>query len=108
MKACENLLNVTRSPAVGLYPKACAALGLEAKRAIPKHLGTQVPRPRRWHALATGYARKSGQPLGFLPKGGTCATTGAHPPNVARSSRWRQLDLLVLPGAALLGATSQV
>ena len=36
--------NVTRSPGVRLYPKVCAALGLEAEHATPKHLGTQVPR----------------------------------------------------------------
>ena len=71
--------NVIRRPGVRLHPKACAALGLEAERATPKHHGTQVPRPRGWHALGTGYARKSGEPLGFRPKEGTCAGTGAHP-----------------------------
>ena len=30
------------------------------------------------HALRTGYARKSGEPLGFRPKEGTCASTGEH------------------------------
>ena len=44
-------LNVTQSRGVGLHPKACAALGLEAERAAPKHVGTQLPRTRRWHAL---------------------------------------------------------
>ena len=51
--------NVTQSPGVRLQPKACAALGLEAERATPKHLGTQVPRTCM-HALGMGYARKSG------------------------------------------------
>ena len=48
------------------------------------------------HALRTGYARKSGEPLGFRPKEGTCASTGEQrrdkhvtpaaisPPGVAR------------------------
>ena len=45
---------------VKLQPKASAALGLEAEHATPKHLRTHVPRPRRWHALGSGYARKSG------------------------------------------------
>ena len=39
--------NEIRSPGLRLHPKACAALGLEAERATPKHLGTQVPRRRR-------------------------------------------------------------
>ena len=100
--------NVTRSPGVRLRPKADPALGLKAGRAAPKHLGTQVPRPRRLHALGTGYARKSDELLGFCPKEGTCASTGAHPPGVTRSTRLRQLALRMLPGAALFGATSQV
>ena len=66
-------------PGVRLHPKACAALGLEAGRATPKRLGTLVPRTCML-ALGTGYARKSGEPLGFRPKEGTCASTGAHPP----------------------------
>ena len=69
--------NEIRSPGVRLHPKARAALGLEAEGATPKHLGTPVPRTRM-HALGTGYARKSGEPLGFRPKEGTCASTGAH------------------------------
>ena len=60
------------------------------------------------HALGTGYARKSGEPLGFRPKEGTCASTGAQPPSMTRTSRWRMSALPVLPGAALLGATTQV
>ena len=32
--------NEIRRPGVRLHPKACAALGLEAERATPKHLGT--------------------------------------------------------------------
>ena len=92
---------------VRLHPKASAALGLEAERATPKHLGTPVPRTCM-HALGTGYAEKSGEPLGFRPKKGTCASTGAHPPGETSTSRWRQSALPVLPAAALLSATSQV
>ena len=76
--------NEIRRPGVRLHPKACAALGLEAERATPKHLGTPVPRTCM-HALGTGYARKSGEPLGFRPKEGTCASTGAHPPGMTSS-----------------------
>ena len=76
--------NEIRRPGVRLHPKACAALGLEAERATPKHLGTPVPRTCM-HALGTGYARKSGEPLGFCPKEGTCASTGAHPPSMTSS-----------------------
>ena len=98
--------NEIRSPGVRLHPKACAALGLQAELAKTKHLKTPVPRTCM-HALATGYARKSGEPLGFCPKEGTCASTGAHPPSDTSASRWRQSALLVLPWATLLGATSQ-
>ena len=76
--------NEIRRPGVRLHPKACAALGLEAERATPKHLGTPVPRTCM-HALGTGYATKSGEPLGFRPKEGTCASTGAHPPGMTSS-----------------------
>ena len=76
--------NEIRRPGVRLHPKACAALGLEAERATPKHLGTPVPRTCM-HALGTGYARKSGEPLGFRPKKGTRASTGAHPPGMTSS-----------------------
>ena len=55
--------NEIRSPGVRLHLKACAALGHEAERATPKHLVTPVPRTCM-HALETGYARKSGDPLG--------------------------------------------
>ena len=99
--------NEIRSPGVKLHPKACAALGLEGQRATAKHLGTPVPR-MCMHALVTGYARKSGETLGFRPKEGACASKGAHPPGVTSTSRWRRSALLVMPGAALLGATSQV
>ena len=99
--------NEIRSPGVRLHPKACAALGLEAERATPKHLGTPVLRTCM-HALGTGYARKSVEPLGFRPKEGTCASTGADPPGMTSRSRWRRSALPVLPGPALLGATSQV
>ena len=74
--------NEIRRPGVTLHPKACAALGLEAERGTPKHLGTLVPRTCM-HAL--GYARKSGEPPGFCPKEGTCASTGAHPPGMTSS-----------------------
>ena len=69
--------NEIRRPGVRLHPKAWAALGLEAERATPKRLRTLVPRTCM-HALGTGYARKSGEPLGFRPIEGTCASTGAH------------------------------
>ena len=99
--------NEIRRPGVRLHPKACAALGLEAERATPKRTGTLVPRTYM-HALGTGYARKSGEALGFRPKEGTCASTGAHLPGETSTSRWRRSALPVLPGAALLGANSQV
>ena len=99
--------NEIRRPGVRLHPRACAALGLEAERATPKRLRTLVPRTCM-HALGTGYARKSGEPLGFRPKEGTCASTGAHPPGETSTSRRRRSALPVLPGAALLGANSQV
>ena len=60
------LPNEIRRPGVRLHPKAWAALGPEAERATPRRLGTLVPRTCM-HALGTGYARKSGEPLGFLP-----------------------------------------
>ena len=100
-------LNEIRRPGVRLHPKACAAFGLEAERATPKRLETLVPRTCM-HALDTGYARESGEPLGFRQKEGTCATTGALPPGETSTSRWRRSALPVLPGAALLGANSQV
>ena len=99
--------NEIRRPGVRLHPKACAALGLEAERATPKRLGTLVPRTCL-HALGTGYARKSGEPLGFGPKEGTCASAGAHPLGETSTSRPRRSALPVLPEAALLGANSQV
>ena len=99
--------NEIRKPGVRLHPKACAALGLEAERATPKRLRTLVPRTCI-HALGTGYARKSGEPPGFRPKEGTCASTGAHPPGETSTSRRRRTALPVLPRAALLGANSQV
>ena len=99
--------NVIRRLGVRLHPKACAALGLEAERATPKHLGTLVPRTCM-HAWGTGYTRKSGEPLGFRREEWMCASTGAHPPGKTSTSRWRQSALPVLPGATLLGATSQV
>ena len=75
-------------PEVRLHPKACAALALEAERATPKRLGTLVPRTCM-HALGTVYARKSGEPLGFRPKEGMCASMGAHPPSETSTSRRR-------------------
>ena len=99
--------NEIRRARVRLHPKACAALGLEAERATPKHLGTPVPRTCM-HALGTGYARKSGEPLGFRPKERTCASARGPPSRHDKPSRWRRSALLVLPGAALLAATSQV
>ena len=71
-------------PGVRLYPKACAALGLEAERATPKHLRIPVPRTCM-HARGTGYARKSVEPLEFRPREGTCASTGAQPPGMTSS-----------------------
>ena len=99
--------NEIRSPMVRLHPKTCAASGLEAERATPNHLGFLVPRTCM-RALGTGYARKSGEPLGFRPKEGTCASMGAHPLGETSTSRWRRSALPVLPEAALLGANSQV
>ena len=96
-----------RRPGLGLHPKACAVLGLEAERATPRRLGTLVPRTCM-HALGTGYAKKSSEPLGFRPKEGKCARTGAQPPRETSTSRWRRSALPVLPEAALLGANSQV
>ena len=61
--------NEIHRPGVRLHPKACAALGLKTGRVRPKRLGIPVPRTCM-HALGTGYARKSGEPLGFRPKGG--------------------------------------
>ena len=99
--------NEIRRPGVGLHPKACAALGLEAERATPKRLGTLVPLTCM-HALGTGYARRSGEPLGFRPREGTCASTGAHPLGETSTSRRRRSALPMLPGAALMGDNSQV
>ena len=99
--------NGIQSPGVRLPPKGCVALGLEAERAIPKHLRNPVPRTFM-HAFGTGYARKSGELLGFRPKEGRCASKGAHPQGETSMSRWQRSALPVLPGAALLGATSQV
>ena len=96
--------NKIRSPGVKLHPKACAALGLEAECATPNRLGTPVPRTCM-HTLGTGHARKSGEPLGFRPKEGTCASTGAHPPGETSTSRWRQSALLLLPGPLCWGPT---
>ena len=94
--------NEIRRPGVRLHPKACAALGLEADGATPKRLGTLVPRTCM-HALGTRYARKSGEPLGFRPKEGTCASTGAHPPGETSTSRWRRSALTVLPRGRFVG-----
>ena len=99
--------NEIRRPGIRLHPKASAALGLEAERVTPKRIGTLVPR-MCMHALGTGYARKSAEPLGFRPKEGTCASMGAHPPGGTSTSRSRRSALPVLPGATLLGANSQV
>ena len=99
--------NQIRRPGVMLHPKACIALGLEAERATPKRLGTPVPRACM-HALGTRYARKSGEPLGYRPKEGRCASTGGHPPGETSTSCWRRSALPMMPGAALLGATSHV
>ena len=98
--------NEVQKRGLRLHPKASAALGLEAERATPKHLRTQVPRTCLWHALGTVYARKFGDLLGFGPKEETCASTGAHPPGVTSASHRQRLALPVLPGAALLGASS--
>ena len=100
--------NLTWSPGGGLHPKAFAALGLELECATPKHLGTEEPRPRRWYALGTGYAWKSGEPLGFRQKEGTCASMGAHPPGVTRSSELLAISPPSVAGSALLWPSSQV
>ena len=70
--------NEIRSPGVRLHPKACPALGLEAERATPKRLGTPIPRTCM-HALGTGYARKSGEPLVLPPKRGGVRKHGGTP-----------------------------
>ena len=87
--------NEIRRAGVRLHPMACAALGPEAEHATPKRLGTPVPKTCM-HALGTGYARKSGEPLGFCPRsrhlhGGTPSRRDKHvtlaaisPPGVAR------------------------
>ena len=80
-------LDVTRRPGVRLHSKACAALGLEAERLTPKHLETQVPRRCRRYGLGSGYARKSGELLGFRPKEQPRASAKAHPPRVGHSPR---------------------
>ena len=56
------IINEVQRPGVRLHPKVCAALGVKAECATPKHLGTQLPRRRHWHALRTGCAKKSGDP----------------------------------------------
>ena len=94
--------NEIRRPGVRLHPKACAVLGLEAERATPKGLGTLVPRTCM-HALGTGYAKKSREPLGFRPKEGTCASTGAHPTGETSTSRWRRSALPVFPWGRFVG-----
>ena len=71
--------NEIRTPRVRLHPKGCAALKLEAERATPKHLGTPVPRTCM-HALGTGYATKSGEPLRFRIKEGTAQARGHNLP----------------------------
>ena len=90
-RACcvGTLVAMCRTVAIKLVT---GALGHEAERATPKRLGTLVPRTCM-HALGTGYARKSGEPLGFRPKEGTCASTGAHPPGETSTSRWRRSAL---------------
>ena len=45
---------------------------------------------------------------GFLQKEGGCASTGPHPLGVTGTSHWPRSALLLLPGAALVMATSQV
>ena len=94
--------NEIRRPGLRLHPKACAALGLEAERATPKHLGTPVPRTCM-HALGTGYARKSGEPLGFRPKEETCASTGAQPRGMTGSHTGGDQPSRCCPGPLLWG-----
>ena len=94
--------NEIRRPGVRLHPKACAASGLQAERATPKHLGTPVPRTCM-HALGTGYARKSSEPVRFRPKEGTCASTVQHPLGVTSTSGWRRSGLPMLPGGCFVG-----
>ena len=96
--------NEIRRPGVRLHAKACAALGLEAERATPKHLGTLVPRTCM-HALGAGYARQSGEPLGFRPKEGTCASTGAHPPGMTSSHAGSDQPSCCCPGPLCWGPT---
>ena len=68
----------------------------EAERATPKRLGTLVPRTCM-HALGTGYARKSGEPLGFPPKGGDVRKHGGTP---SRRDKHVTLAAISPPGVA--------
>ena len=62
--------NEIRSPGVRLHPKACAALGLEAKP-----LQTPVPRTCM-HALGTRYAGSPVNPKGFAQRRGRAQAPG--------------------------------
>ena len=99
--------NEIQSPVVRLHPKACVVLGLEAEGATPRQLRTPVRRTCM-HALGTGYARKSGEPLGFRPKKGNVRKHGGTP---SRRDKYVKQAAFRPPGvarAALLGAASQV
>ena len=96
-----------QSPGVRLHPKAFAALGLKAERATPKRLGTPVP-VTCMHAFGMGYAGRTGEPLGFRPKGRDVRKHGGPPCWHDQQSCWRRTALPVLPRAAVLRATSQV
>ena len=87
--------NEIQSPGVRLPPKACTDLELETERATPKRLGTPVPRTCM-HASGTGYARKSGEPLGFRP------TEGMQNHGGTPSRRDKQVTLAAIspPGVA--------
>ena len=90
--------NDIRSPGVRLHPNACAALGLEAERATPNHLGTGT---KNMHTCLGNEIRQEVRSTPRVPpKGGDVRKHGGTPT--------RRSALPVLPGAALLGATSQV
>ena len=82
------------------------AVGAVCGRGGPAVLGTLSR--AAVHRLLCALPVKSGEPLGFRPKEGTCASTGGHPPGETSMSRRRRSALPVLPGAALLGANIQV
>ena len=60
--------NEIRRPGVRLHPKAFAALGLEAERATPKHLGTLSAGPSSRSARTRGPSSPGGVRFSFFPQ----------------------------------------